>query len=61
MATATAEVAITVAAVPRKRTGRRWKVTCSACGEVGTNTTEAYANERGAVHLREDHHEEGSA
>lgn len=49
-----------VATISVAKAGRKWKVTCSVCGEIGTNTTEAYANERGAVHLQEDHHEEAS-
>ena len=34
-----------------KKAGKRWKATCSACGKIGTNTSEAYATERGQAHV----------
>lgn len=30
--------------------GKKWKVTCSACGEVGRNTSQAFADERAEAH-----------
>lgn len=38
-----------------KKSGKRWKATCSTCGELGHNTSEAYANERGEAHLADEH------
>lgn len=38
-----------------KKSGKKWKVTCPACGDVGTNTTEAYATEAAAAHVTEAH------
>jgi ParB family chromosome partitioning protein len=46
----TGEVVVTV-----KKSGKRFKVSCSACGDVGSNTTEDYANERGRHHKVEKH------
>lgn len=37
------------------KSGKRWKATCSACGELGANTSEEYANERGQTHVDLDH------
>lgn len=38
-----------------QKVAKRWKATCSACGEIGANTSEAYADERGQTHIDLDH------
>lgn len=38
-----------------KKVGKRWTVTCSACGDIGHNTTQTYADERGQTHMNTAH------
>lgn len=38
-----------------KKSGRKWKVICPACGDVGANTTEAYAREAAQLHTAAVH------
>jgi ParB/RepB/Spo0J family partition protein len=43
---------VTIAKIGR---ARKWTVTCSEHGVLGTNTTEAFAEDRRTKHLRDDH------
>lgn len=38
-----------------KKSGKKWRVLCPSCGEVGANTTEAYAEEAAGAHVAEAH------
>jgi ParB/RepB/Spo0J family partition protein len=38
-----------------KKIGKKWAVICPACGEVGKNTTEAYAKEAAGAHVTDAH------
>jgi ParB/RepB/Spo0J family partition protein len=48
----TEDVAVApVVTVARPARAKKWTVTCTACGEVGKNTTEPYAKEARTLHL----------
>lgn len=38
-----------------RKSGKKWVATCRECGDLGKNTTEAYAKEAGDIHVGDVH------